>query len=166
MNYRKNARTGGLLFIASAIYLGLTFEIKIFKGLGAPPLDARFIPRMWGGLLMLLSVLLILRSIREYKACIATGTALPKSSLVSLVKNNASVILTFLALFVYIALMESVGFLIMSAAYIFVQTLILSPKGKTNWKLSIIIAIVAAVIIDLVFARFLNVLLPKGILGF
>ena len=166
MNYRKNAITGGFLFAVSAGYLALTMEIKPFKGLGAPPIDARFVPQLWGGLLMLLSVLLLIRSFREYKAFKAAGNSLPKLDLIALVKDNASVVLTFLSLFVYIALMQPVGFLIMSVLYIFVQTLILSPKGKMNWKIALIVAIVAAVIIDFFFARMLHVLLPKGILGF
>ena len=166
MNYRKDAITGGILFAVSAAYLALTTEISVFKGLGAPPVSARVVPQLWGGLLMLLSVLLLIRSFREYKAAKAQGKSLPKLDLVALVKDNSGVVLTFASLFVYIALMQSVGFLIMSAIYIFVQTLILSPKGKVNIVLAIVVAVVAAVVIDFFFASMLHVLLPKGILGF
>ena len=74
--------------------------------------------------------------------------------------------MTFVSLAIYIALLEPVGFLIMTAIYLFVQTLILTPKEKRNYIVTFITSIVIAVALDYVFVCLLNVLLPLGIFGF
>ena len=80
--------------------------------------------------------------------------------------ESREVILSFVALGIYVFIMKDVGFLISTAAYIYAETLILTPKAKRNYILSLIVAIAFAVGIDFVFVKFLNVLLPTGIFGF
>ena len=57
---------GGVLFLFGLAYFIMTWQIANFKGLGAPPVDAKFVPRLWGGMLMLLSLIVFVRGIREY----------------------------------------------------------------------------------------------------
>ena len=167
MEYKKNLIPGIVLTIFSIIYLVLTSQIKKFSGLGSDPLGARAIPYLWGISLLLLSLILVVRGIKQRNLAIKNNT-LVKSELnfTGMIKENREIVLTFVSLAVYIALLEPVGFLIMTAVYLFVQTLILTPKEKRNYIVTLITSIVIAVALDYVFVCLLNVLLPLGIFGF
>ena len=164
--YKINMAAGGLLFAFGLGYFLLSWQIAAFKGLGAPPIDARFVPRLWGGLLMLLSALVFLRGLREYLALRKAGGLEAKGKgIAAWVADNREVVLTFLALLAYIALLKPVGFIIMSALYIFAESIILTPKGKRRPLVAAIVAVAAAVLVDFAFVKLLHVLLPAGILG-
>lgn len=167
MEYKKNLIPGIVLTIFSIIYLVLTSQNKKFSGLGSDPLGARAIPYLWGISLLVLSLILVVRGIKQRNLAIKNNT-LVKSELnfTGMIKENREIVLTFVSLAVYIALLEPVGFLIMTAVYLFVQTLILTPKEKRNYIVTLITSIVIAVALDYVFVCLLNVLLPLGIFGF
>lgn len=168
MQYRKDITSGALIGAVSIIYLLLTCKVNIFTGPGAAPLSARFVPAMWGTILLILSVLLLVRGLRNRKAALQKRGAAEQSrfSLKGFYLQNTEVILTFAVLAAYIYLLKPVGFLIMSALYIFAEALILSKKGKRRVITALVLAVTASVLIDFVFVRLLYVMLPKGILGF
>ncbi len=168
MTYRTNIVAGSVLALFAAVYFYFSFSIKPFHGLGATPLDSTFIPRLWGACLFLLSMSLVLRGVRERRRVEKSteGAAARRFSLPAFWRNNHEVILTFIAIGVYTALLGPVGFTIMSALYIFFQAIVLSPPEKRNYKAAAAIAVVASVTIDYLFVVLLSVLLPKGILGF
>lgn len=168
MQYRKDIISGAVIGVFSVVYLLLISDIRIFTGPGAAPLSARFIPAMWGAILFILSLILLFRGLRNRKAARRQAETAARAgfSLRQLWAQNTEVILTFVILAVYIYLLKPVGFLIMSAFYIFAEALVLSKKGKRRAALTLILAITAAVLIDFVFVRLLYVMLPKGILGF
>ena len=167
MEYKKNLFPGIVLTIFFFFFLVLTSQIKKFSGLGSDPLGARAIPYLWGISLLVLSLILVVRGIKQRNLAIKNNT-LVKSELnfTGMIKENREIVLTFVSLAVYIALLEPVGFLIMTAVYLFVQTLILTPKEKRNYIVTLITSIVIAVALDYVFVCLLNVLLPLGIFGF
>ena len=80
-------------------------------------------------------------------------------------KDYREVILSFLFLLIYILLLQPVGFIIMSALFIFAEAMVLTPKEKRKPLIAAIVCIVAAVIVDFAFVNLLHVLLPAGILG-
>lgn len=168
MTYKTNIIAGSALALFAAAYFYFSFDIKPFNGLGATPLDSTFIPRLWGVCLLLLSGAMVVRGFRERSAALKAGSVgkASKFSLRGLWDRNYEVILTFVGIGVYTALLGPVGFTIMSALYIFFQSLLLSPPGKRNWKAAAIIAVIASVAIDFLFVVLLSVLLPRGILGF
>jgi len=168
LTYKTNVVTGSILSIFSVLYLYFSFSIKPFRGIGATPLDSTFIPRLWGTCLLILSGSLILRGFQEKRKSEEAGKraeAVP-FSVKGVFDQNAEVILTFLAILLYTALLGPVGFTIVSALFIFFEALILTPKAKRNPAAAAAIAVIAAVSIDFLFVRLLSVLLPKGILGF
>lgn len=75
------------------------------------------------------------------------------------------VVATIAVLTAYVFLMSTVGFMISSAVYLFLQILILTPKGRKNYILFAVIAIVASAAIYFIFKNCLNVMLPAGFLG-
>ncbi len=165
MEYRKNLYPGIILTIISAAYLALSGQIEIFTGSGATPLDARFMPRLWGTILLILSLMLVVRGIKQRKNAVASGEiSNSKKSLIESISDSREVLLSFVFLAIYVAIMETVGFLISTAIY--TEILILTEKSKRNYIIPLIVAVVFAVGIDFIFVRFLNVLLPAGIFGF
>jgi len=164
--YKMNMIAGGVIFAFALAYFIMTWQIANFRGLGAPPIDAKFVPRLWGGLLMLLSLIVFLRGLIEYiKLRKAKKLVKSEESIVKRAIDTREVILTFAALFIYILLLQPVGFIIMSALYIFAECMILTPREKRKLILAAIIGVVSAVLVDFVFVEFLHVLLPAGILG-
>lgn len=167
MDYRKNLYPGIVLTVITAVYLAFSGQIAIFKGSGATPLDARFMPRFWGTCLLILSLILVFRGIKQRKNAIASGFDLQnKVTIVQQIVDNREVVLTFVFLGIYVAAMKGIGFLITTIAFLFAEILLLTPKNKRNYILTFVVALVFACAIDLVFVRFLNVLLPAGIYGF
>lgn len=130
MNYRRNIISGGIIFLFGAVYFLLSFQIPTFKGLGSTPIDARFVPQMWGVALMLLSSILLIRGFLERAKLLKASSKAASISWRNLLIKNREVILSFVVLAVYITLLKRVGFLLMSAAYVFVMVIILSPEGK------------------------------------
>ena len=165
--YKKNLISGGILFAFGAGYYAMTYEIQQFKGLGSTPIDARFVPQMWGIMLMVLSAMVFIRGLREYITLKKAGK-LPKGEGLNIkqwVMDNREIVMTFLALLIYIALLPTVGFVIMSALYIFAECMILTKKEKRKPIPALILGIVVAVVVDFIFVKLLFVLLPTGIIG-
>ena len=67
-------------------------------------------------------------------------------------------------LLVYIALLRSIGFIILSTIYIFVQSNLMVPAEKRSYLLSAVISVAASFAIYFLFARGLNIRLPGGLL--
>lgn len=165
--YRKDIATGGILFIFAAVYFSLAFKIKTFRGLGVTPLSAQFVPKLWGVFLMILSALVLIRGIKEYRAAKAAGqTEKSGKTWAEFWHDNYAVILTFVLLGIYILLLKPVGFIVMSAIYMFAAMMVLSNPKKRTYALPAIVSVVCAVGLDYIFVVLLKVLLPTGIIGF
>lgn len=68
-------------------------------------------------------------------------------------------------LLVYVALLKTIGFIIMTAVYIFAQSLFMAPPEKRNFLVSGILAAVVSIAIYYAFARGLGMTLPAGLLS-
>ncbi|MBR6113689.1 MAG: tripartite tricarboxylate transporter TctB family protein [Oscillospiraceae bacterium] len=165
--YKLDIIPGIVLSLFAAFYLLQVPKIVEFKGLGSTPLTNRFVPYLWGGALLLLSLWILVRGIIRRKKYLAEGGRADKNSFAEAVSDKREVIASFISLTIYVALMGSVGFVIMTLIYVFVQILILTPRE--NWKKTylpaLITAAAAAGILFYVFRYLLNVLLPVGVLS-
>ena len=166
--YKINMITGAVLFAFALTYFILSWQIANFKGLGAPPIDAKFVPRLWGVLLMVLSLIVFVRGLLEYLRLKKEGKIEKKEgeTLVGKIVEGREVLMTFLCLLIYILLLQPVGFIIMSALFILAECMILTPKEKRKPLIALAVGIIVAVFVDFAFVRLLHVLLPVGILGF
>lgn len=161
--------SGSVLAVFSILYLYFSREIRIFKGIGAAPLDARFFPRFLGGTLLLLSAALMIRGLLAIKRKPSDQKSIENNPNENMHKINkigtARVWLTGVLLFGYIAGMKYVGFLISTFLFLVFETHLLSGKKRFRiWFLVIYVAV--SVALDLIFVKILNVMLPKGIVGF
>ena len=166
-NYKLDIIPGVVLALFSLFYMSKIPGIKVFKGLGSTPLNNHFIPWLWGGSLLFLSLWLIVRGILNYRRLKAEGGISGEGSLFGALAEKREVIFSFIALIIYVAFMETVGFVIMTCIYVFVQILILTPVEK--WAKNIVPALITAVItgclLFYIFRSVLNVLLPVGMFG-
>lgn len=164
MQYKKELVPGIVLTVIAVLYLFFATQIKPFTGLGSTPLTNRFIPFLWGTCLLILSVMLIIRGIKMRKKELAAGKTAGSATAASFWDDYREVVISFVFLAIYIAFLESVGFIIMTALYVFAEILVLSEKAKRNYIVSAVVAVAAALLLYFIFVKSLNVLLPGGIL--
>lgn len=73
---------------------------------------------------------------------------------------------TIILMFAYMLLLEPVGFILSSIAYLFLQILLLSNKDNRKPVLFAIIAVVLPIAVSALFYFVIKMPLPKGIIGF
>lgn len=161
----KDLVTGIIAAAFSAFYLMQTAGIKIFGGATAG-VTAQTVPRLWGGAMLVLSIILILRSIIAMRKR-GEKSAEEQQGILAQLKERREVVCTFGLLILYAALMKPVGFIIMSILYVYLQVWVLTPPEKRTKKMHGIaggLAVFFSVGLYFVFTKYLMVMLPPGIL--
>ena len=161
----KDLVTGIIAAAFSAFYLMQTAGIKIFGGATAG-VTAQTIPRLWGGAMLVLSIILILRSIIAMRKR-GEKSAEEQQGILAQLKERREGVYTFVLLILYAALMKPVGFIIMSILYVYLQVWVLTPPEKRTKKMHGIaggLAVFFSVSLYFVFTKYLMVMLPPGIL--
>ena len=165
--YKLDIAPGVVLALFSILYLARVPSIQEFTGLGSTPLTNRFVPYLWGGALLLLSVWITVRGLRRRKRYLAEGGKPQKTDILGALKERWEVVASFVALALYVGFMDLLGFVITTIVYVFVQILILTPRE--NWKKTylpaVIVSVVSGILLFYVFRYLLNVLLPVGLLS-
>lgn len=151
---------GIICLLFSLFYLVNALSIKVFAGDGATFISSRTIPMMWGILMSCLSLRLIWRGWKEY----AHTSAEPGERRTPGVwwKENHTVVITLALLLGYVVGLYSAGFLISTALYLFLQILILTPRGKARPVLTAVLSIVVTACVYGLFVYALHVPLPAG----
>lgn len=161
---RSDLITGLIGVLFSGFYLYETTTVKVFGGSATAGVNAQTVPKLWGGCLLALSVILIVRGLLKMRK--ETG----KTSLrdmVQSIRNRREVAYTFILLILYAALMKPVGFIITSIVYVYLQIWVLTPITKRNGKVRKIaagLAVFFSISLYFLFTRYLMVMLPPGIL--
>ena len=158
--------TGIIAAAFSVFYLSQTTTIKIFGG-ATGGVNARTVPEIWGSCLLILSILLIVRSIYGMAKAKKNPTLPEQGNFIKNLIDKREVVYTFALLIGYAALMKPVGFIITSIIYVFLQILILTPIKKRSRKVMGIAAVMAvtfSTVLYYVFTKYFMVLLPPGIL--
>lgn len=161
MKNRTDFIAGIVLAIFSILYYMQACSVRVFPGMGKSVVNSQTMPKIWAICLLLLAVCLISRPFRKnYKDDSSSGKK--SLSLIATLKDNTLIIYTFGALFLYALALEYVGFIISSAIYIFLQTLILMPKKDRNFIKAAILGVVSGAAAFCIFVYWLDVLLPVG----
>lgn len=165
-NYRLDIIPGIVIALFALAYLLMVPGIQTFTGLGSTPLTNHFVPYLWGGFLLFLGLYVAVRGVLKRSAFIKAGGKITPFDLNKAIDGKREVIGSFVVLTIYVALMDAVGFVPMTIAYLFFQILVLTPKHE--WKKAyipaLITGIICAVVLYYIFRYRLNVLLPSGIL--
>lgn len=158
--------TGIIAAAFSVFYLSQTTTIKIFGG-ATGGVNAKTVPEIWGSCLLILSIILIVRSIYGMAKAKKNPTLPEQGNFIKNLIDKREVAYTFALLIGYAALMKPVGFIITSIIYVFLQILILTPIKKRSRKVMGIAAVMAvtfSTVLYYVFTKYFMVLLPPGIL--
>lgn len=160
---------GVVLFVLSAVYFAMAFGIKQFNA-GQPGIvTSDFMPKIYGVAVMVLSAILILRGIRDLKADRQVEMGQEEvSGKKRKLPVEPEILLTFLFLILYVGLLESVGFIIMSVLFVMGIAYILLPYDKRTKKMYLIILVsgtIFTVAITLIFVKGFSLTLPMGIFG-
>lgn len=150
----------GFLLFSSGVWIA-SFSIK---HLVVARIGSAFVPQLAATLLALLSITLILQSIFQAPASTSQQGKLTEQDAEAYLKRKKRVRLTFLLILCYLVLLDSVGFLITTALYLFFQFWVLSRR-KPNLPFYGIIAISTSIIIYYLFVKVFVLFLPAGILG-
>lgn len=159
----RDVQAGIVLLFVSVIMFSATLS---FKKLTTSLVGPAFMPQVIAGLIALMSIAIIVQGVKSVKASRAE-----KSSTDAVVEEKPKeevtyrpVILTFVLMAVYVAVMPFVGFLITTAVYMFIQMMILSDKPERKWLLFVVVSLVASATIYYVFRNVFYVMLPSGFL--
>lgn len=143
----KNKKVSLVLLVVSVIYLILSFQLPSYAYV---PVDSDVIPIALGFILLVLSIALFFIKDSEKKANIS------KKDLVPIL-----VVLGFILF--YIVFLEMLGFIIVTALFIFFCSWYL---GYKHFLSNSIVSLVLPLAIYLLFTSFLQIQLPSGILPF
>lgn len=143
----------GFLILSAIVYLGaLALPPSLLGGIGA-----NFMPKILAAATCILSLMQIyvgVVALKHYK----DGGGAVKSDL-------WRVWATIVIFTVYVCTLESVGFLVGSIVYLFLQITVLAPKEKRRPVLFAVISVITCCLVYFIFRFGLSVMLPVGILG-
>ena len=145
--------------ITSILFLAFSVVMIVFarqyKPMMKNDLGSGFFPMVVGIAMCALSVLRLVLAIREKEGAV-------KKSGEDLMGGLATTIL----IGGYCIAFNPVGFIISTVIYLFLQILVLTPKEKRSWPITIIISVVAPIAFYVLFVYAINTPLPKGLLSF
>ncbi|WLH12769.1 tripartite tricarboxylate transporter TctB family protein [Pseudomonas hefeiensis] len=157
--YKRNELFAGLAMLGAGVaYLLLTANLPRRSFV-----DAAFVPWILSGALCLLGVLQLLawRKLPQQRAePVEPAEAAESIDYPTVIKSIALVTL-------FTALLQIVGFVIMTTLYLYAQFIVLTPADqKVKHGLYAVIAVVSAGLIFVIFREGFDLLLPAGLLDF
>jgi hypothetical protein len=139
-------------------YLLMTSQLPRHDGI-----DAAFVPSLLAAMLCLLGFLQLL-SVRSLAKAVAEGEVEGQAPASSDIKT---VVKTLALIVGYIALLNPIGFPIMTAIYLYLQFIVLTPLDhRVNHLVYALIAVVTSAITYLLFREAFDLMLPSGLLPF
>lgn len=143
-------------FIAfSAALFFSTGSIRVFAPNSASYINAQFFPYLLSSVLGLVSVVQLIIAIRKLPTVTATKGGMGRDGMIR-------IFLTLTLLAVYVGLLKDVGFLIMTAVYVFFQALLLTPRDRISVRFSLGLALISASVIYFLFTQVLSLMLPRA----
>ena len=139
---------GLVLFISS---VNLPSGNELTKG-------ADFMPKIVSGMLAVLGICFTITAFLKSDGKVQKSSTINKTEAIRF-------LISFALFFVYIFFLKFVGFFIMTALYIMVQSWFITPKDKRHPALLVIISISVSAITYALFVYGLKMMLPAGILG-
>lgn len=121
-----------------------------------------FMPTVIGVLILVLSVILLISTIRSFKAKAAELEGVEPEKY-----DYPRVIISFLLVLVYAFVLKNVGFIICTLVYLPIQMFVLSPEDKRSKKdiiLYLVIDVIFTIAVYFLFRYGFKILLPAGIL--
>lgn len=154
MYQMRNKVSAIVLFLFSILYLILTIKLPKYE---LVPVDADVVPLVLGITLLILSIMLFFIKSTE-------ADEEKQSPIIPEKKEDFIMILVVaILIFLYIFLLERLGFVLTTILFLFVTTLSLGYKKHIS---NVIVSIVVPTVFYIVFDMLLDISLPSGILPF
>ena len=161
MSKYRDLIVGVVFLVLAGFYL---FQATQIVQAGDSGLGPAFFPELIAAITGLLSVILIVMSVNKLRR----ETDKPaEAAREQDGPNNFAVVATIVLILAFVGLMEPVGFVPMSSAYLFLQFNVAAPKTQKTLKHQAYFmagSLVAAFGINYIFVNAFNVMLPQGIL--
>jgi putative tricarboxylic transport membrane protein len=159
--YKEVIAAACLVAISVALYYSAG-GIRILQPNSASYINSRFFPYLIAGFLFLASLFEFFACIRRLSRARAPGDAKAGMDKAGIFRIAA----TLLLLGAYVALLNTLGFLIMTVVYLFGQILLLTPDWKRHIPFAACLSAAASGLIYWTFAHVLTLMLPRGPLPF
>lgn len=159
--------SGFFLLILSVGMFVTTFS---FKTLTESNVGPDFMPKIIAGLMAVASIAIFVSAYSKMRkkkelALQEEGDEVSEPIDSSEEKDYKSVIISIAMMVAYLTIMPYIGFLIMTAVYLFFQMYVLSDKTNKKLVLFLIVSIISSAVTYYVFRSIFYVMLPSGILG-
>ncbi len=141
----------------AVLMFSASFDIKEFVVTRA---GASFMPRVTAGLFAILGSILVFESFRYAKSAPAN-----EKNEENVFGGWPAVILSAILMCAYVGLLNTLGFIVSSVVYIFLQMLVLAKGAKCHYLLFSLISILVPIIVYFLFVHMFKVMIPSGILG-
>lgn len=145
-----NRKAGIILFLVAMVYLIFSYQLPSYPYI---PVDADFIPKVLGWLLAILSVALFFAKDQDSEEQ-KKKRQIPKKDAIAILVVTGMV-------FVYILLLEIIGFVMMTALFIYLTSWFL---GYDRHVTNAVVSVLFPVILYGIFNYLLQIHLPSGIL--
>ncbi|MBA1237199.1 tripartite tricarboxylate transporter TctB family protein [Pseudomonas kunmingensis] len=158
---KKELTIGVAMLGASIAYLVMAYRVPGHDGI-----DAATVPTLLAILLCLLGLLQTLSALTRHAQAAESSSDTPDQPKPT-VTEPLTVLKTLGLILLYVVLLGPVGFPIMTAIYLYLQFIVLTPVGhKIRHLLYVVIAVVTSGFIYLLFREAFDLLLPAGLLNF
>jgi hypothetical protein len=161
VKYKQVIAAACVMAFSVALYFN-TGTIRVLQPISASYVNSRFFPYIIAVLLFAAGLAELVASIRRLPRADAPGGAKAGLDRAGVLR----IIATLLLLVVYVALLNTLGFWIMTMAYLFCQILLLTPGRKRHVPFAAGLSVAASSLIYWLFSHVLTLMLPRGPLPF
>lgn len=127
-------------------------------------LGGEFMPELYGYFLLFLSLLQIISGFRSARANVSDTDTSPSESGEVPKSDSKNVLMVFIAIVLYLATMQLLGFILSSCIFLFLLNFLLTPSDtKKNPRVTAIYAILLPIVTYFIFHNYMNINLPAGI---
>lgn len=162
---------------AAALFIGLALilflgSMSITSRSASGEIGSAFFPRFVAVMLLICSIFPLVKGIERYRHGEKDDREAPyhpddKDAIKGF--NRLTELhpkaLTIVLIFLYAVSMESIGFIISTAVYLFLQMIVLSKPSERNYIMFLILSVVVPVVMYFTFAKAFQTFLPAGLLS-
>ena len=153
----------GIAFLAlSGLLFWASLDIRDFASVGV---GASFVPRLIAGLFLLLGLALTITGSRSTIESTYAESDDPSSDTEDPIFGGPlAVTITVLLMCGYVFIMQTLGFVIASIGYVFLQTLVLTKNAEKRYVLFLVTSILSTIAAYYLFVVVFGISLPAGLL--
>lgn len=155
--YRDTISAVIMLVVAMAYLYGSLY----IKPYGDAAVDSRFFPQLLGTMLLILSIIQLVVSVRNRDLTSAPETGTENNPPTRI---NRGVFFTLIIILAYVLLINKLGFVISSTLFLFALTMLMAPAEHRRPVMTLVVSALFSAAVYAVFVYWFYVALPEGII--